>query len=67
VTTEPKNATVVLDGERLGRSPLELTLDRADADRMFVLKVRKRGYRTKKRKVSLDGDVAWDLRLSRRR
>ena len=65
VTTDPSNATVVLDGERLGRSPLELSVARSD-DKV-VLKVRKRGYRTKKKKIVLDGDVIWDLHLSRRR
>jgi eukaryotic-like serine/threonine-protein kinase len=65
VTTDPSNATVVLDGERLGRSPIEMRFERSDEK--VVLKVRKRGYRTKKQKVVLDGDVTWDIQLSRRR
>jgi len=65
VTTEPDNATVLLDGVRLGRSPLMVTVSRDQ--RQATLKVRKHGYKSKRRVVSLEKDVSWDIGLSRRR
>lgn len=58
VTTEPEGATVVLDGVRLGVTPLALRVQRKDG---AWLKVRKRGYAAVKTRVSLDRDVDWNV------
>jgi serine/threonine-protein kinase len=64
VTTHPDDATVVLDGVRLGRSPITLTLPVATDE--VVLKVRKRGYRSKRSTVTLQRDLHWEVWLSAR-
>ena len=65
VTSEPDDATVVLGGVRLGRTPLDVTVP-ATGDEQ-VLKLRKRGYNTVKTTVRVDRDVTWDVQLRRRR
>lgn len=61
VTSSPDDATVMLDGERLGRTPL--TVERPRQAGPVWLKVRKKGYSTRKIQVDLGADVTWDIRL----
>jgi hypothetical protein len=60
VTTDPAGATVVLDGVRLGVTPLSMRVPGKPA---AWLKVRKRGYVAVRNRVSLQGDVDWDVPL----
>ncbi len=61
VATVPDGATVVLDGVRLGVSPLSIRLTSRPGP--VWLKVRKRGHAAVKTKISLDRDVRWDVEL----
>jgi hypothetical protein len=61
VTTEPVGATVVLDGVRLGVTPLTMRVPGGKA--AAWLKVRKRGYIAVRNHVSLQHDVEWDVPL----
>ncbi len=61
VTTTPDDATVMLGGERLGRTPI--VLERPRAPGKVWLKVRKRGYSTRKIEVDLGSDVVWEVSL----
>lgn len=61
VISEPDDATVVLDGVRLGRTPLVLSLPIAPGT--AVLKVRHRGYLSRKFEIHLDRDVTIEVRL----
>ena len=63
VTTTPPDATVMLGGERLGRTPL--TSQRSRRTGKAWLKVRKRGYSARKIQVDLDADVTWEIALPR--
>ncbi len=63
VTSEPDDATVILDGERLGRTPLTVEVPRRPGP--VWLKLRKRGYKPRKLEVDLGADVRWDLTLPR--
>jgi hypothetical protein len=60
VTTVPAGATVVLDGVRLGTTPLSM---RVPARPGAWLKVRKRKYVAVKTRVSLEHDVHWDVNV----
>jgi hypothetical protein len=64
VTSEPDNATVVLDGVKLGKTPFVGTIK---IGREGALKVRKSGYLTHRREVRFDEDLTWDIHLRRRR
>ena len=57
VDTTPSDATVLVDGVRLGRSPLTVTLRRRE--RIGKLKLRKRGYVTRWVEIPLDADLSW--------
>jgi hypothetical protein len=61
VTTSPDDATVLLDGERLGRTPLAIERPRTPGP--VWLKVRKKGHKTRKIEVDLGADVSWDITL----
>ncbi|KAB2910758.1 MAG: PEGA domain-containing protein [Kofleriaceae bacterium] len=65
ITSTPDDATVVLDGERLGRTPL--TVERPRQPGPVWIKVRKKGYKTRKLEVDLGADVTWDISLPRSR
>ncbi len=54
---------MVLDGERLGRTPLTVEVPRRPGP--VWLKLRKRGYKPRKLEVDLGADVRWDLTLPR--
>jgi serine/threonine protein kinase len=61
IATHPADATVLLDGKRLGHTPLDETID-ADPGK-HVMKLRHRGYVTQVFDVTLDADVTQDLTL----
>jgi eukaryotic-like serine/threonine-protein kinase len=61
VVTRPSDATVLLDGKRLGHTPFDETLA-ADPGK-HVIKLRHRGYATQVLDVGLDADVTEDLTL----
>jgi serine/threonine-protein kinase len=61
ITTHPDDATVVFDKKRIGRTPQRFKV--AASSREVTIKIRKRGYETRTRKVRLDQDVVWDVRL----
>jgi hypothetical protein len=61
VTTEPSDATVVLDGVRLGRTPYTARVHRKAG--LAWLKVRMQHHVAIKKRVSLDHDVHWHVRL----
>ena len=65
ITSTPSNATVLLDGKRLGKTPYEGELDRAEGTRM--LKVRSAGYATARIEIELTGDVLQDIVLTKTR
>jgi serine/threonine protein kinase len=62
ITSTP-SGTVLLDGKKLGKTPFEGVVDRAEGT--HVLKVRKSGYVTGKVEVELTSDVTHDLVLVR--
>ncbi len=61
VVTDPDGATVVLDGVRLGVSPMSIRLPTRPGP--VWLKVRKRGHAAVKTRVSLERDVRWNVEL----
>ena len=65
VTTVPPDATVLLDGERLGPAPITLKVPRES--RTVPLKARKKGYKPRRIMIPLDADGAWTIELSRER
>ena len=63
ITSTPSNATLILDGKRLGKTPFDGVVDRADG--IHVLKLRMSRYVTGKLDIELTGDVTQDLVLER--
>lgn len=63
ITTRPADATVLLDGKKLGHTPLDETL--AAEPGKHVIKLRKLRYATQRLDITLDADVAQDLVLTR--
>jgi serine/threonine protein kinase len=61
IVTHPAGVTVLLDGKRLGRTPLDETI--AADPGTHVIKLRRRGYVTQLLEVELDADVTQDLTL----
>jgi hypothetical protein len=61
IVTHPAGVTVLLDGKRLGRTPLDETI--ATDPGTHVIKLRRRGYVTQLLEVELDADVTQDLTL----
>ena len=61
ITTDPPDATVLLDGQRLGHTPFSGTV--ASAPGTHKLKIRRRGYTTISLDVELSADVARDVTL----
>jgi hypothetical protein len=62
IITRPGDATVMLDGKRLGRTPFNKAVPSAPGK--HVLKLSKRGYITLVVDVDLTADVNHELRLS---
>ncbi|HEU4734321.1 MAG TPA: serine/threonine-protein kinase [Kofleriaceae bacterium] len=65
IVTHPSDATVLLDGKKLGHTPLDETLD-PDPGK-HVMKLRHRGYVSQTLEVALDADVTQELTLVRDR
>ncbi|HUQ01049.1 MAG TPA: protein kinase [Kofleriaceae bacterium] len=61
ITSVPDDATVMLDGERLGRTPLEIERPRKSGT--VVLKVRRKGYSTKKLDVDTGANIIQSFEL----
>jgi hypothetical protein len=61
VVTHPADATVLLDGKKLGHTPLDETLA-ADPGK-HQMKLRHRGYATQAVDITLDADVTQELTL----
>jgi len=61
IVSHPADATVVLDGKKLGRTPFDDTL-KADPGK-HVVKLRRRGYATYKLDLELGADVTEDVTL----
>ncbi|MDQ3338867.1 MAG: protein kinase [Myxococcota bacterium] len=61
ITSTPPNATVLLDGKRLGKTPFEGVVDRADGK--HVIKIRLGNHVTAKLEVELTGDITQDVVL----
>jgi hypothetical protein len=61
VTTDPPDATVVLDGVRLGRTPFSARVPARS--REAWLKVRRHAFIAVKTRVSLEHDVQWEVHL----
>ena len=63
ITTKPSDATVLLNGERLGRTPLDAEVSTRPG--LHVIKIRRSGYFSRKLEVSLNADVTQELTLER--
>jgi len=61
IMTHPADATVLLDGKKLGHTPLDATID-ADPGK-HVVKLRHRGYAAQVLDVNLDADITQDVML----
>jgi eukaryotic-like serine/threonine-protein kinase len=61
LTSQPSGATVLLDGERLGKTPI--TIERPISDGTGVLRLRYRGYQPRKLDIKRDADQTLDVRL----
>jgi eukaryotic-like serine/threonine-protein kinase len=62
IVTHPADATVLLDGKKLGHTPFDELID-ADPGK-HVVKLRKRGYTTHRLDVELDADITQDIALT---
>jgi serine/threonine protein kinase len=63
ITSTPPNATVLLDGKRLGKTPFDGVVDRAEGT--HVIKLRLGKHVTEKLEVDLTGDVTQDFVLEK--
>jgi eukaryotic-like serine/threonine-protein kinase len=61
ITTTPSDATILLDGQRLGHAPFEGDVPATSG--MHVLKIRRRGYLPLKFDIELANDVVRDITL----
>jgi serine/threonine protein kinase len=61
ITTSPSDATLLLDGDRLGHTPFETTLPATRGP--HVLKVRRRGYAPQRIDVDLSADLIREIPL----
>ncbi|WP_428263348.1 serine/threonine-protein kinase [Haliangium sp.] len=66
IASRPRGAQVYLDGERIGRTPLE-RFPVARGDQPLVFELRKRGYQDGRLEVLPDGDDEFAVELTRRR
>jgi serine/threonine protein kinase len=62
IVSHPADATVLLDGKKLGHTPFDETVP-ADPGK-HVVKLRHRGYLTQSLDVALDADITHELTLS---
>jgi hypothetical protein len=62
ITTHPSDATVLLDGKKLGHTPLDEAIDAEPGK--HVIKLRHRGYVTQLVDIGLAADVTQDLTLA---
>jgi hypothetical protein len=62
IVTHPSDATVLLDGKKLGHTPFDELID-PDPGK-HVLKLRKRGYTTHRLDVELGADLTQDITLT---
>jgi serine/threonine-protein kinase len=62
IVTHPPDATVMLDGKKLGRTPFDETIDADPGKHLFRL--RHRGYTTHKIDITLDTDITQDIALT---
>jgi hypothetical protein len=62
IVTHPADATVLLDGKRLGHTPLDETVD-ADPGK-HVMRLRHRGYVTHRLDVELVADLTQEVTLT---
>jgi len=63
ITSIPPEATVLIDGKRLGKTPYETTVDR-DAGN-HIIKLRRRGYASVRFETTFDADVVHEVRLTK--
>ncbi|HEY5951281.1 MAG TPA: serine/threonine-protein kinase [Kofleriaceae bacterium] len=63
VETSPSDATVLLDGNKLGHTPLDIEV-KSDRE-THTMKIRRRGYETQVLKVLLDGEINQQIWLER--
>ncbi len=63
VKTTPPDATVLLDGKRLGRTPYTGTIEAAAGT--HTLKIRKKGYTSVSLDLELDADISREITLQR--
>jgi hypothetical protein len=63
ITSIPPEATVLIDGKRLGKTPYETTVDR-DAD-THIVKLRRRGYASVRFEAKFEADLVRELRLTK--
>lgn len=61
ITSDPADATVLLDGERLGRTPISIM--RPMSDGTAVLRLRHRGFQTRKIEIKRNQDINLDIKL----
>jgi serine/threonine protein kinase len=61
IVTHPADAVVTLDGKKLGRTPLEETIDADPGKHTF--KFRHKGYKTYPLEIALDTDITQDIAL----
>ncbi|MBI2376782.1 MAG: protein kinase [Deltaproteobacteria bacterium] len=63
VVTDPPGATIVVDGQALGRTPF-VSPARAPVDAVVALEVRMKGFRTQSRMLDAKNPADWTLRLT---
>jgi serine/threonine-protein kinase len=63
ITSIPSDATVLLDGKRLGKTPLDVTVDALPGK--HALKIRSRGYVSQHLDIELTSDVTHEFKLKR--
>jgi hypothetical protein len=63
IVTKPSEATVLLDGRKLGKTPLERVVDGRDT--VAKLQIRKRGYKSYVVEIRLDADLRQEVTLRR--
>jgi hypothetical protein len=63
ITTNPPDATVLLDGKRLGRTPYNAPIDAAPGT--HALKLRRRGYVSMSLDIELSSNVTREITMQR--
>jgi hypothetical protein len=65
ITSRPSDASVLLDGKKIGRTPFDGTVDAAPGK--HEIKLRRPRYATQRLDVTLDADITHDVTLARGR